>query len=305
MTKMSETVLIIDDSSAPIRVQCPDIQVEALPFSASSPLSEIRDWIAARHRDGRLHAGEDDRAVDVIGLNANLVIQGSRGSGRRTDANGVRLVEWLRKDLRLTTAVVLWSFLDFDCLRAKHPILTLSKGLVFVRVPASLTEFREAFQRALAPENALSPELLHQELARLYPGESRATPVPAEMVGKIGALAPCYEKLDGQVTAALDELASGSAEALLALLGGDDWQVFEGAVEEVERQLRRQGTRVRELEEAGTRATALSSFAQWHSGTQRSPQELTEAAPYYRDCAVILRNSMAALASPVGGEAAR
>ena len=302
---MPISALIIDDSAPLSGALCPDLQVEALPLSAAISFSEIRDWLSARCRSGRLHAGEGGSAIDAIGLNANVLIGGSQGSGRRTDANGVRLVEWLRKDLRLTTPVVLWSFLDLESLRAKHLILTLSKGLVFIRLPASLAQFRKVFDRALAPENALPPDLLEQELGRLYPGESGAAPVPAEMTGRIGALASCYKTLGPQMRSALDELASGLPARLLAVLGGQEWQDFEGAVDDACTQLTREGAQVRALEEVGTRTTDLSSFAQWHSVTKRSAEELTEAASYYRDCAAILQNSLAALASWTGEEATR
>ena len=298
-------VLVIDDRWCLRPEDWTEVQVETAPIGKRLSLSEIRDWLSARCRSGRLHAGEGGSAIDAIGLNANVLIGGSQGSGRRTDANGVRLVEWLRKDLRLTTPVVLWSFLDLESLRAKHPILTLSTGLVFVRLPIPLAQFRAAFEQALAPENALSPELLEQELGRLYPGESGAAPVPAEMTGRIGALASCYKTLGPQMTSALDELASGLPARLLAVLGGQEWQDFEGAVDDACTQLTREGAQVRALEEVGTRTTDLSSFAQWHSVTKRSAEELTEAASYYRDCAAILQNSLAALASWTGEEATR
>jgi hypothetical protein len=287
-------------------------RIEAVSASTELPSGHLRDSISARRRlvDGNVSLlSNDGDVVDVIGLNANL----ARLAGdnvRRDHYYGVGLLEWIRRELRLNTTVVLWSFLSLDALRKTGArILHLKEGLIYLRLPASLAHVRRTFEHALTPGAALRRELLEEALASLYGEDSRTDSPPVTGDGRLKRasresvfdLRSMFFQVYPQLASALAALGGGDAGQIQEFLAGRGWSDFIGLTDEVEKSHRREGLMRAELEEVVARAININSFRDWwDSNPGAGSESLTQAAAFYQTCAQILHDNLLILTAPPG-----
>lgn len=275
------------------------VLAEGVSVRPGLTIGQLRDRLLALRASAgpswalRTHDGDE---IDALGVNAHLCLHGASSRTQRSPGFGLQVVKWLRVDWRLTTPILVWSFLSLDSLKTHLPSAFLCEtGLVFLRLPASADEFREAFGRALAQDNALTPEDLGRALCPIH--EGNAQPATSDLRDSsprsaMARISQAYGFVDSSLEAAFSALEAGRPEELAELLAGAAWRSFLRSVRAVERNFVRGAKPSRQITDISRHAMRLASFPTWlRQCTDGEPLSGNEAA-FYRESLLILRNTL-------------
>jgi hypothetical protein len=251
--------------------------------------------------------------ISVIGLDANLVVPQGAVGARRELCLGLRLLEWLRTNFLVTTPVVLWSFFSSEMLRAiGPPIVRYGRGVVHLRLPASVDQFRGAFASAIKTENLLTMQELERAVASLYtggagtPSLSISSQLNKDARRAVSDIVTAYAEVREPLASAMRGLKAGDADQLTSLLAGTHWGKFLDAANNLRRRLGQENARVDEPKQIIKRAVSIQSFHTWWGNNRGAePTRLAEVADFYLQSSVVLNNCLEALKAHLPDESKR